>query len=178
MLEPELTDGDGDGRIDSLRYRYAERAEEAPRGAGAQPVAVTVFVDFSQRGSRGDDLLDRVPLGLWGMENRGHFRFDLMLTSRADGVAVVGYANSQGIVDDVRVGHDRQEAASVVWHRDPSGKWHANTPATPLPLLDVARLSANNARILQAIMGRFVTAPESRRREEPADRSHSGPNKQ
>jgi S1-C subfamily serine protease len=178
MLEPELTDGDGDGRIDSLRYRYAVRAEEAPRGAGAQPVAVTVFVDFSQRGSRGNDLLDRVPIGLWGKENGGHFRFDLMLTSRADGVAVVGYANSQGIVDDVRVGRDRQEAATVVWRRDPSGKWHASTPATPVPLLEAARLSANNARSLQAITGQFVTAPESRRREDPVDRNRGGPNKQ
>jgi S1-C subfamily serine protease len=154
MLQPEVGDSDRDGRIDSLRYRYAVPSRDEG-GADTRPraVALTVFVDFGQRLAKPQQLLDQVPFGLWGMEDRGRFKFDLFVTTRADDVTVVGHTNAQGVVDDIRVGRARQETAAVVWRRGTSGRWSAAKPAAPVPLLDPSRLNPENMRMLQTIAG-------------------------
>ncbi len=175
MLEPELADGDHDGRVDSLRYRYAARA---PGDSGTpQAVAYTLFIDFSERTQPGSELLDKIPFGLWGMERRGRFHFDLSLMTRADGVTAVGYPNGEGILDTVRIGTSRQDNASIIWRRDPSGKWTSSKAAPGTTLLDTGRLGANNLRRLEVMMGQ-IAAPRAQERPGPAEGTHSGPNKQ
>jgi S1-C subfamily serine protease len=173
MLEPELADADRDGRIDSLRYRYAVQSEEA--NGSPRAVALTAFVDFSQRAAKSNQPLDHLPVGLWGMEDRGRFRFDLFLTTRADGVTAVGYSNGQGVVDEIRVGRPREDAAAVVWRRDASGKWSATKPSAPMALIDAARLGPANVRTLQAITGQVAPAPGGRRSADPGA-GRQGPN--
>ena len=175
MLEPELADGDHDGRVDSLRYRYAARTQRDSNAP--QAVAYTLFINFGERMQPGNELLDRVPYGLWGMENRGRFHFDLLLMTRADGVTAVGYPNGEGILDTVRIGASRQDDASVIWSRNVSGKWSASRAAAGTSLLDAGRLGANNLRRLQSIMGQIAASPDQGR-SRPADGAHTGPNKQ
>jgi hypothetical protein len=158
MLEPELADGDGDGRIDSLRYRYAIRAGNAPNRALSQPAALTIFVDFSQRANYTHEPFDRIPAGLWGMENVGRFQFEIFLTIRTDGLAAVGYTRSEGIVDEIRIGRSRQYAADIVWRQDRIGKWQTSRPSSPTPLIDPARVGLQNMRRLQNITGNIVAA--------------------
>src|SRR5262245_8696932 len=78
-LEPEFHSVDRDGRIDSLEYRYAE-VDSTDR---MRPVAVTLYVDFKQRNTRSSGVRARIPSGLWGMEDRGGYRYDLFVTTRA-----------------------------------------------------------------------------------------------
>ena len=156
MLEPEFADGERDRQIDSLIYRYAE---SAPRSSGtdARAVAVTVFVDFSERPPVKDERLDRIPSGLWGVAVQGHYRFDLSLTARADGVVAVSSPNDQGVVDDIRLGRSLQKDAIVVWRRDNSGDWHsARSSSAPL-LMDSVRIGSANLRRLQAIAGPLLS---------------------
>jgi len=159
VSEPELADGDGDGRIDSLRYRHVSLPTGGPTNAPQQTVALTLFVDFAQRTAHTGDALDTIPAGLWGMEERGRFRFDLFLTTRADGLAVVGYANRQGIVDEIRVGRAGVDTTGVLWRRDNKGQWQSSTPAPAMPLVDAARLGATNLRRLQTITSGILAAP-------------------
>jgi hypothetical protein len=159
LLEPEMADGDGDGRIDSLRYRHASPASEQAGATSPQPVAVVLFVDLQQRTGRAVDPLERVPTGLWGMEDQGRFRFDLFLLTRADGVTAVGYTKAQGVVDDIRVGRAGDSKAKVLWLRGPNRQWQAHAPAADTPLLDPTRVGENNMRRLQAITRGFLAAP-------------------
>jgi S1-C subfamily serine protease len=162
LLDPELADGDGDGRIDSLRYRHVSASQESSSAAVSQPLALTVFVDLAQRAKRADDPLDRVPAGLWGMEERGGFHFDLFLMTRADGLTAVGYANRQRLVDEIRIGRSREGTTRILWHRDQNGRWQSSTPAAATPLVDATRLGAKNLRRLQSITGGMLTAPTQR----------------
>jgi serine protease Do len=182
VLEPELVDGDHDGRVDSLRYRYVTRSQETSGGGTSQPAGITVFVDLGQRGASSRDHLDRVPLGLWGMESRGRFRFDLFVTSRADGVTAVGYAGPDGVVDEVRLGRSGQPEAAVVWRRESKGTWRAMTPPAPMSLVDTARVGPGNMSRLQAVTGQIVApgerrSPEKQDPREPRDSDRRGPNK-
>jgi S1-C subfamily serine protease len=160
MLEPELMDGDGNGRIDSLVYRYAGPSQDAPSSLD-RLLGVTAFVDLEERGISSNDPLDKVPVGLWGMEKRGRFRFDLLLTARADGIVVAGYTNKQGIVDDLRIGQAGQDATAIVWRRAENGKWSVNRPVTPLPLIDSARIGSRSFDRLRVI-GRSVGLTSAR----------------
>lgn len=163
MLEPGVLDGDHDGRADSLLYRYASPApangDQSPR-----PIALTAFVDLNGRSPHGDEALDRLPFGLWGMETQGHFRFDVFVTARADHVLAVGYPGGKGIVDEIRVGTS-QDGAKAVWRREADQKWHVSAPSSGTPLLDPAHFNSNQTTRLSVIMGQvFGTAehqPES-----------------
>jgi hypothetical protein len=162
VLEPELADGDRDGRIDSLRYYHVSSRQEDSSNALTEPLAVTVFVDFAQKVERAEDPLDRVPKGLWGMEERGRFQFDLFLLTRADGITAVGYADSGGVVDEIRVGRSRENSARVIWRRDQNGQWQSIPPSAAMPLVDITRLGVDNVRRLRAITGEILTAPIQR----------------
>jgi hypothetical protein len=164
MLEPLLADGDGNGKIDSLVYRYAQGNEE--RVGEARAMAITMFVDFAERSQQSKKVLDRIPQGLWGMEDRGRFRFDVLLTLRADGVVAIGYIDSRGVVDDIRIGRARQEAATVIWRRSENGLWSAIWPSEPAPLIDPARISPSNLERFDAIVKR-LTGPSKERRTVP-----------
>lgn len=153
VLEPQLSDANHDGRIDSLIYHYA--TSEGGEGSAPQAVAMTDFIDFTQS-ARSDDPLNLVPKGLWGMETRGHFRFDIFLTVRADGTTAVGYTNRDGIVDEIRISSSQQENASVIWRRNPSGQWHAETPPAATPLFDVTRIGRGNIGLLETIAGQIL----------------------
>jgi hypothetical protein len=161
MAQPELIDGDRDGRNDSIRYRYIVQPTDEGGDANPRAVALTTFVDFAQRDGRSEDGLDRVPLGLWGMEDRGRFRFDLFFTTRVDGVTAVGYTNPDGIVDEIRVGRARQEAANVTWRRGANGIWTAVKP-TGVSMIDSARVGPANLRTLQMMTGQGGAPPEAR----------------
>ncbi len=179
MLEPALADGDHDGRVDSLVYRFAVQDEGEPGGASPRAAALEVFVDFSERyAGNGKDSLDLLPSGLWGMESRGRFRFDLVLTNRADGITAVGYTNADGVVDNIRIARSEQTDANLVWTRDNSGAWRATKPAVPVELFDSSRLGPANLRRLQVILG-LTTTPGGGRQapDRPFEGSGRGPNK-
>lgn len=176
-LEPRLEDGDGDRRIDTLFYRYVM----PPSGtAGPQPASAMLFIDFAQRvaaEAAGTSSPERLmPFGLWGMEDRGQFRFDIFIAVRADGQTAIGYANAAGITTEVRVGKSETMTATVVWTRQASGVWRASAPATPIPLIDPARISGTKDRQLEAIARRLLSPAEG---SEPtaAPRGSRGPNK-
>jgi S1-C subfamily serine protease len=153
-LAPELVDTDHDGHIDSLRYRYAAFSDQA--GGSARALAITVFVDFAKRlSSAKEETLNRVPRGLWGMEDRGQFRFDVFLTVRADDIAAVGYTNDTGIVDEIRIGRSHEMLATEIWQRAGSGAWRATSTSTPTLLIDPMRIGKNNMQRLQTIAGLF-----------------------
>ena len=157
-FQSEFVDGDRDGRVDGVGYVYAVSGEDGrPR-----PVARTLFVDFSQRMTRSDGAQgrprtdtaqDRVPSGLWGMDGRGAFRFDVFVSTRADGTVAVGYTDAAGVVDQIRIGRIRSDAATVIWRRDGSGRWQASRPSAPSPLIDSARVTPANLARLRGLTG-------------------------
>ena len=160
-LRPEIIDGDVDGHPETLLYYYAEaQRSEAPEALGS-----TMFVDLAERSTarttRGRALDDLVPFGLWGMETRGKFRFDVFLTVRADGKAIVGYADTAGVVSEIRVGAMSDMKSAVVWNRHQSGVWTATVPKTPLPLIDSSRITAADDARMQRIAQRMLTGPSS-----------------
>lgn len=147
LLEPQLRDVNRDGRPDTLIYRYAVPSHEQ-EGGEQQAVAMTAFVDFSQSAKAGDDS-ELVPRGIWGMEDRGKFRFDVFMTVRADGTTAVGYTNRDGIIDEIRVAAPHSEQAGVVWRRSASGQWQAQAASTSL--IDASRVGNANLGMLQTI---------------------------
>lgn len=149
---PKLVDGDHDGRIDSLIFLFIDPATASkPKVLGE-----TRFVDFSERMVHPSQDLDLVPSGLWGVENRGDFRFNVFLTIRVDDVIAVGYVNDQGIVDNIRIGRMGQSSANLVWSLSSNGNWHAARPSVPTLLIDPARLGRNNLARLRTIAGAIV----------------------
>jgi S1-C subfamily serine protease len=159
ISKPEPGDTDSDGRIDCSRYHHVDLPTAGPADAPQPAVAFTLFADLAQRTAPAGNALDAVPAGLWGMEERGRFRFDVFFTVRADGVAAVGYANRQGIVDEVRVGRAREASARVLWRRDENGRWHSRTPGGGTPLVDTARFGPSELRRLRAITGGILAPP-------------------
>ena len=96
------------------------------------------------------------------MEERGGFHFDLFLMTRADGVTAVGYADGEGVVDEIRIGRSREDTARILWRREKSGRWQSSTPAAATPLVDATRLGAKNLRRLRAITGEILSTPTHR----------------
>jgi hypothetical protein len=180
-FESEMVDGDHDGQVDAISYVYAEQGENGQ----PHPVARTLFIDFSQRTPRSDKFADRVPAGLWGMDRRGRFRFDVFLTTRADGLVAAGYTNADGNLDEIRIGRDRSDAASLVWRRSPGGTWQASRPSTPSPLIDAAKLTPAGMARLRMLIGDQGTGSSAPRQGGPSPKQGSpgpptsgrGPNK-
>ncbi|HET9370178.1 MAG TPA: serine protease, partial [Vicinamibacterales bacterium] len=145
-FDARFVDGNRDGRIDAVQVEYGTSEDGQPR-----LLARTTFVDFAQRATETQASNRRLPSGLWGVDGRGTYQFDVFLTARADGLAAAGYANREGIVDEIRVGRLGEENAGVVWRRTAAGRWQATRPSTPELLIDEARLGAENVARLQAI---------------------------
>ena len=129
LLNVEVADGDGDGRMDTLAYEYSEASEDSSRA-----VALSTFVDFGQHEVKGDSQADLQPSGLWGFE-QGKYRFDVFVTQRADKVAAVGYTNRSGVVDEIRMGPSVQATTTLIWRRKGENAWQATQPSPPVPLL-------------------------------------------
>jgi S1-C subfamily serine protease len=147
VLEPELVDADRNGHTDSLLYRYASRAPDGE----SQPLALTVFVDLAERETHPNDEMERVPYGLWGMEDRGQFRFNLFVTVRADQTTAVGYTNAKGIVNEIRLGSTPQ-GAKLIWNQNTNGGWVASKPSSSVPLIDATRFSKTDMSRLHTIL--------------------------
>lgn len=153
-LEPVMQDADGDGRLDTLRYGYGVAGQ---RGATVVPRAVTMFVDLEQRLPVSTTGV-RVPYGLWAVPG-GDFRFDVFVTVREDGVAATGFVNAEGIVDEIRTGRAGSSTASVIWRRDQSGRWHAQSAAPAVPLVDSTRLGGARGESLSRLLGPLLRRP-------------------
>jgi S1-C subfamily serine protease len=143
-----VVDADGDGRDDAVEFVYALPVA----GQETTAVARTLFVNVEQQAPRGDSQADQVPFGLWGTERLGRFRFTVFLTMRDDRVVAVGYTNDRGIVDDVRIGREREDNATTVWLRAASGLWRAAQPSPAVPLIDVSRLGTQGMTMLRAVL--------------------------
>jgi S1-C subfamily serine protease len=150
VLEPERI------AADAVRYSFAESVGEG----SVQPVAFTIFADFTGRASVSPrSSQDLFPRGLWGMENRGNFSFNVMLTVRKDNVVAVGYTDQNGILSEIRVGTSDHPEARVTWTRSGSGRWsHYSTASRPL--LDQNRLVPGSEIRLKQLLGQFTGRSE------------------
>jgi S1-C subfamily serine protease len=154
----QFVNGTREGRVDAVRYRYAEPSQ---RG-GTRVLAQTTFVNLGEDAAPGRAFADRVPFGLWGMDVQGRFRFDVFITTRADGVVAVGYTNAEGHVDEIRLGRVREPGATVIWRRTAGNRWQASRPSAVTPLVDEQRLGADGVGRLQARLGPGLAAPAER----------------
>jgi S1-C subfamily serine protease len=158
-FDARFVDGDRDGRIDAVQLDYGTQGE----GGAPRMLARTTFIDFAQRATESQAINRRLPSGLWGVEGRGAYQFNVFVTARADGIAAAGYANRQGVVDEIRIGKLREGNAEVVWRRGAAGRWQATKPAAPEALIDEARVGAEN-------LARFQTIASDQVRSGPAGR--------
>jgi len=97
-------------------------------------------------------------------------------------VTAVGYPNSEGVVDEIRIGRSGQDGVAVVWRRDGVGVWHAAAPSARVALVDSARVGAANIRRLNAVAGQILTPGDEQRgqgglSQPPGGVDRSGPNK-
>jgi hypothetical protein len=152
LLAPSWTDGDGDGRAESLLYPYAIGEGRARR----QPAALTAFIDLSGK-STPKDGSSPVPAGLWGVSDGGRFKFDVSITVRADGTMAVGYT-TDGVVDEIRVTTRATLATPLVWRRDAGGAWSSSRPG--VQAVDASRLGAHNVERLAKILRKLGATVE------------------
>jgi len=157
LLEPELADGDQDGKIDTLRYQYVMPTEE---GKASQLAAYTLFIDFKQRYSKTDPQPSLIPKGLWGMGSLGNFQFDIFLTVRKDGLVAVGYTDDQSLTKEIRIGQTQQSATNTIWHRQDNGRWKVSKTLELTTLIDSERVSQSNLQRLQTIAGPILMPPQ------------------
>lgn len=173
VLTPELGDGDGDGRMETVAWKHAEQTENESTSKG---VAFTTFVDFGQRKPRDEGVGELMPSGLWGLE-QGRFRFDVFITQRTDDVAAVGYTNQAGVVDEIRIGRWVNDVATLLWTRKGKGPWQANQPSARLPLLARDRVGEADWPRFSAILANVwnVGSPGiSSERRGPRERTRRG----
>lgn len=161
MLEPELADSSHRGNPDALVYRYASKSTVGANPSSLKAKAVTVFADLSGRKVNAADSTVLIPFGLWGMEDRGGFRFDVFVTLRSDHVMAVGYTDGDGVVDEIRVGRS-EDRAEVIWTRRADGKWYVVKAASSLPLIEPARLGKDRTAQLEVILGHLLTVDVAR----------------
>lgn len=152
MQGPQPVDVDSNGRVDALRFGYS-----LPTGKGdeARPVGVALFIDLEERTSADEideaRVLNGVPRGLWGMEDRGRFAWQVALVIREDGVVLTGYADASGLLSEVRQGTKQGQRTERAWVRDASGAWAAAPTLEGKPLLDSARVNRKHRATLAKI---------------------------
>ena len=141
------------GQSDPFSVLVLCRATKA--AAGFRPWAAALFIDFAGKTKAAESTASRIPRGLWGMENEGRFLFDVCVVARADGILVVGYVGANGVVDRIRIDHDRDGTTDVLWLRSRSGSWTSLTRPDSLPSVDascLSGLSRKNAGILENVL--------------------------
>jgi len=169
LLTPHLLDADGDARIDTLQMPYSVVRQVKGSPAVSEPMALAVLIDFTHRSAATDADRHRVPIGLWGMGRRGDFQFDLVVGMRADGVVMTGYTNPTGELDEIRIAKGHAEQASLLWQREPDGRWRASKPADPVKLFDSAKIGETNAQWVLSRMDRLMTLGETNPERKKAD---------
>lgn len=177
LLEPQILDPDDDGSEDALVYHYAlENADGRP--ASFASVAFVSFEPLTQaEGTTKPEPVDHVPYGLWGIGSEGRFRFDIVMASRVDGIRLVGYTDATGKLDELRLSMGQGETTSIQWRRQSNGSWKDERPASPLPLVDPARIGPAQKRKLETIIGNLSGhRPESPESDANPARSR-GPNR-
>lgn len=180
---PQHVDGDRDGRIDTLFYRYSGDVTDNVSHTAPQPLAFTIFIDFSQRAQAKPEVPDLIPTGLWSFEARGRFRHDVFITVRSDEVLAVGYTNGDGIVDEIRIGSAKDNQVTLVWWREKQGQWRASRPPRGTAFLDAMRVSGGNRQRIGEIYENLVGNQAEGRSVKPSapqrseDRTTRGPNK-
>jgi S1-C subfamily serine protease len=151
LAKPKAIDLNDDGQKNAVLLFHSGKGEGQKFRLSAQ----TIFLGSKAENSTSDAPL---PKGMWGLENRGNFAFDVFYTLRSDGLVATGHTNAQGVVDDIRIG--RGNRVDVRWKRQPFGVWTAErVRGTEMPLVDAARLGARLAtlnRFLQAVKGETV----------------------
>lgn len=140
LLEPVPGDQNRDGVIDLLSYRFVTPPQE--EGGEPAPFALTLFIDLRGLNRDTNPATAFTPSGLWGMEDSAGFNFDVFLTIRADGLAMVGYTGEGGYVDEIRIGPASTGATQLVWERQKNGTWVANNDPKTEPLIDARKLGA------------------------------------
>src|SRR5581483_4869229 len=151
MLEPQLADADGQGRTNSLVWRFATAGEN-----GQEVAAATVaFIDLGQHNhddSGAQGALQHIPHGVWGVRGQGAFEFDVCIVRRADGVAAVAYTDASKNVTEIRIGHGDRNVAEIIWRRGEKGTWTA-TPGGKTPLIDAGSYNGDQLHRLQGTTG-------------------------
>jgi hypothetical protein len=146
LLNPQFLDIDSDGAAEGLVYRYAKKTD-----SGGTVDALAVFVDVAETISLTDtSAASRVPRGLWGSDEDGAFPVQFFVLLRADGLVAAGYANAQGVVDEVRIGQF-SDIADEVWKLEGS-VWTSARPAATVPLMDSPRLGTGSEQTARALV--------------------------
>lgn len=165
---PTTVDPDSNGKVDALRFNYS-MPRRGPQGGEPtlQPAAVGLFVDLDERVSPGDlesgDVLGTIPRGLWGMGDRGSFRWNVALIIREDGVVLVGYADKQGVLGEVRQGSKGNDSTERAWVRAADGTWSQSADLNGKPLVDPAKVDKKHRTSLAKLRDEVFggrTAPE------------------
>lgn len=156
LLTPHLVDADGDTRIDTLQMPYAVVRQAKGSPPVSEPMALAVLIDFAQRSASTENDRSRVPVGLWGIERRGEFRFDMVLGMRVDGVVITGYTGSDGNLDEIRIAKGNTEQASLLWQKESDGNWRSTKPTDGVKLLDPAKIGEANAQWVVTRMDRLM----------------------
>ena len=156
LLTPHLVDADGDARIDTLQMPYSVVRQAKGNPTVSEPIALAALIDFTQRSVSTEDDRRRIPTGLWGMEQRGQFQFDLVIGMRADGVVITGYTGSNGELDEIRIAKGNAEQASLLWEKEPDGRWRATKPTEAVKLFDPAKIGEANAQWVVSRMDRLM----------------------
>jgi S1-C subfamily serine protease len=129
-----------------------------------EPLAEEIFFDFRGRFATGGDAAGSAPVlpsGLWGMEGRGGFKFDLFLAVRpGDGVLAAGYAGKEDVVDEVRIDCNGDRAADVTWKRGAGGLWFMAPASKGESVLDETRLTPLGRTVAAQVLN-GISMPDS-----------------
>jgi S1-C subfamily serine protease len=157
LAKPYAIDLNDDGQKNAVLLFHSSKGE----GQNFRLSAQTIFLGPDALKATTDALL---PKGIWGLENRGNFAFDIFYCLRNDGVVATGHTNAQGIVDDIRIG--RGNRVDLRWRRQPSGLWISERAnGSEVPFVDEARLGSRTETL-----NRFLLAAKG-------EASNSGVNK-
>ncbi|HET9234190.1 MAG TPA: serine protease [Candidatus Eisenbacteria bacterium] len=119
-----------------------------------QPVAELLCFDFEAQNqlriAGTDTSLSMLPTGIWGMEERKGFSFDVFLVRRFDGLVAVGYTDAQNIVSEIRLDGNQDAKADVVWKRSPKSGWEATQNS--VAIVDAERLDERGLAVIGQTM--------------------------
>jgi hypothetical protein len=121
-----------------------------------QPLGELLFFDLNAKNrlqiSGGDTSLSVFPTGIWGMEDRKGFSFDVFLARRFDGLVALGYTDPNHIVNEIRLDANQDAMTEVVWKRSANAGWEASTQ--PVALLDQERLGDRGMHVVAGALGK------------------------
>lgn len=141
----------GGQRMSGLRYVHCTASKEGQ----AVPIAEELFLCLRAE-SQPDPASDPgvlMPAGLWGMEKKGRFPFDLFVARNlGDSLLAVGYTGGDKVVNEIRIDLNDDSRADVLWNRDLSGKWRMSSAVPGSPLVASDRLDPVGTEVLDRIL--------------------------